>query len=80
MKARFPKGNQKKEEIMQENLLFKAEIVARGIDRKNLANELGINASTLSKKINGLSDWNLAELRKLGTIFGVEKVRVIFLI
>ena len=58
--------------------LLKAELLMKGITNDEFARLLCINKSTLSKKINGKSDWTLSELRKTGEILGVDKLNEIF--
>lgn len=58
--------------------LLKAELLIKGISTDELAKILGINKSTLSKRINGKSEWTLSELKKVGEILGVEKLNQIF--
>lgn len=64
---------------MFDNKLLRAELLLCGISRKNLAEMLGIAKSTLSKKINGKSEWTLTELQKIGNIIGKNKLDQIFL-
>ncbi len=59
--------------------LLKAELLIKGISTDELAKILGINKSTLSKRINGKSEWTLSELKKVGEILGAEKLNQIFL-
>lgn len=58
--------------------LLKAELLIKGISTDELAKTLEINKSTLSKRINGKSEWTLSELQKVGEILGVEKMNHIF--
>ena len=54
--------------------LLKAELIIKGISTDELAKILGINKSTLSKRINGKSEWTLSELKKVGEIHGGERL------
>lgn len=58
--------------------LLKAELLIKGISTEELAKILGINKSTLSKRINGKSEWTLSELKKVGEVIGGEKLNEIF--
>lgn len=52
---------------MKENE-FKAEIVRNNYTLEKLANELGMSRSSLSRKIGGMTQFTLPELRKLKII------------
>ena len=57
---------------------LKVELIRMNLSRTQLATALNINKSTLSKKINGQSEWTLAEIQKIGTLLGKEKIVPIF--
>jgi transcriptional regulator with XRE-family HTH domain len=57
---------------------LKAALAMKGKTLANLAAYLGINKSTLSKKINGRSEWTLPEIQKTGDVVGKEKIKEIF--
>ena len=59
--------------------LLKAELLIKGISNDELAKILGINKATLSKRINGKSEWTLSELKQVGNLIGLEKLEKIFL-
>lgn len=59
--------------------LLKAELLIKGISNDELAKILGINKATLSKRINGKSEWTLSELKQVGKLIGLEKLEKIFL-
>lgn len=44
---------------MYSNLI--AELARKGINQKDLADGLDIGRATVSRKINGISDWTLSE-------------------
>ena len=63
---------------MFEKKQLRAELVIAGISQAELARRLGINKSTLYKKINGITEWTLSEIRKVGEVLGVDKIPRIF--
>lgn len=63
--------------IFDKNLL-KSEFVLRGLTYETIAKDLKVSKSTLSKKINGVSEWNLAEVQEIGKLIGEDKIIPIF--
>ena len=59
--------------------MLRATLIMNGIDRKELANALGINVSTLSKKMCGKNSWRLEELKIMTKILGKQRMFEIFL-
>ncbi|MBO5415139.1 MAG: DUF739 family protein [Clostridia bacterium] len=57
---------------------LEAELVLQNISKAEFAKALGIDTSTLYKKMNGKSDWTLTEIRKTGEILGKDKINPIF--
>ena len=57
---------------------LEAELVLAGITRSNFAKDLGMNTSTLYKKMNGKTDWTLSEIHRTGEILGEDKIPRIF--
>ena len=57
---------------------LEAELVLQNISKAEFAKALGIDTSTLYKKMNGKSDWTLTEIRKMGEILGKDKINPIF--
>ena len=57
---------------------LEAELVRANVTRDQLAAELGIDKSTLSKKINGKSDWKISEVNIIAQHIGGDKIRDIF--
>lgn len=57
---------------------LEAELVLQNISKAEFAKALGIDTSTLYKKMNGKSDWTLTEIRKTGEILGKDKINTIF--
>ena len=53
--------------------LLKSELVLKGLTYESVAKNLNITKSTLSKKINGVSEWNLTEIQTIGKIIGEDK-------
>lgn len=56
--------------IMFNNL--NAELSRRGMTQKELASKIGINPSTLSKKMNGIQDFTLPEAKRIKQILSVD--------
>lgn len=57
---------------------FKAQIVLAGITSKELAEKLGINESTLYRKINNDGSFTRDEINKLIEILGIDNPQEIF--
>ncbi len=57
---------------------LEAELILADITRASLAKELGIDKSTLYKKMNGKTEWTLSEIQKIGDVLGGEKIHTIF--
>lgn len=57
---------------------FKAQIVLAGITSKELAEKLGINESTLYRKINKDGNFTRDEINKLIEILNIENPQEIF--
>lgn len=57
--------------MVQTNLL-KGKIVASGISRKSLAQQVHVSESTLSDKINGKRSFTLDEAERICEILGIE--------
>ena len=47
---------------------FRAALIMKGLSVEGLAKELGINASTLYRKINGISDFSRNEIQRIREI------------
>ena len=58
--------------------LLKSELVYKGLTFQCLANKLGVAKSTISKKVNGLTEWTLSEIQQIGKLIGNDKVLEIF--
>ncbi len=58
--------------------LLKSELVLKGLTYEVLSKKLNITKSTLSKKINGVSEWTLSEIQAIREIIGEDKVVAIF--
>ena len=43
-----------------------------GLTQAELAAKLGIGTPTISKKLNGISDWTVTELQLMSKLFGVN--------
>ncbi len=58
--------------------LLKSELVYKDISFEKLAKTLGLSKGTVSKKVNGQSEWTLSEIQKIGSIVGEDKLVAIF--
>jgi len=58
--------------------LLRSEFVLHSVSLGDLATLLHITKSTISKKMNGISEWTLSEIQAIGKIIGNEKVMSIF--
>ena len=47
-------------------------MIQNNVSRENLAKEAGIDVATLSKKLNGYTNWKLPECIAICKFFGVE--------
>lgn len=57
---------------------FKAQMVLVGMTAKELANQLGINESTLYRKVNADGNFTREEISKLTAILKIENPQDIF--
>lgn len=57
---------------------LEAELVLQNIGKAEFAKSLGIDTSTLYKKMNGKSDWSLSEICRTGEVLGKDKIEAIF--
>lgn len=57
---------------------FRAEVVRKGKTMKGVANALGINVSTLYRKMNGQSDFYLDEIQALLLYLEIQEPKGIF--
>lgn len=57
---------------------FKAQMVLVGMTSKELANQLGINESTLYRKVNADGNFTREEISKLTTILKIDNPQDIF--
>lgn len=53
---------------MFDKLLFRAKVIAAGYTLERIAVEIGINPSTLARKMNGDSDFNRSEMTNIRRI------------
>lgn len=58
--------------------LLKSELVYKGLTLEDLAKRLGLSKGTVSKKVNGVSEWTLSEIQKIGSVVGEDKIVAIF--
>ena len=58
--------------------LLKSELVLNGLTLEKLGKILNLSTSTMSKKLNGVSEFTLSEMQALSKILGEEKVVAIF--
>ena len=59
---------------------LKAELILKGMNLEDYAKYLGINKVTLYRKIKGISDFNLPEIKKSIILFGDEITEAIFFV
>lgn len=52
---------------------FKVAQIRACVSKEDIAQELGINVTTVYRKINGESDFTLSELRKLKNMLKLSK-------
>lgn len=64
---------------MTDSLKLKAAIVASGLSRKAIADELGISLYSLQKKINNITEFKASEISKLSKILNISDIQGIFL-
>lgn len=57
---------------------FKAQMVLAGISSKELAAKLGINESTLYRKVNANGNFTREEIGKMVEILGIDNPQDIF--
>lgn len=58
--------------MVNENLL-KAKIIEKGIERKVLAERLGISPTSLNYKLNNKTEFKCSEIQLLSQILGISK-------
>ncbi len=58
--------------------LFKSELILHNLSIADLAKLLNKTKSSVSKKVNGKSDWKLYELQIIAKAVGTDKVISIF--
>ena len=63
---------------MFDKSLLRAEMILNKITATQLANKLNISKSTLSKKMNGKSDFALCEIQAISDLLGFEETAKIF--
>jgi transcriptional regulator with XRE-family HTH domain len=51
---------------------FKAEVVRRGLTLEKVAVQMGIDAATLHRKMNGSSDFYRSEIEKIIEMMGLS--------
>ena len=52
---------------------FRRAIAGKGLTFKDVAASIGVNEGTFSKKVNGESDFYLAEIRAICRTFGLDE-------
>lgn len=57
---------------------FKAELIIKGKNMKDIANVLGINEATLYRKVNGNSDFYRREIQIICNYLDIENPSDIF--
>lgn len=51
---------------------FRAKVVEAGLTLEETAKKIGINPSTLDRKMSGISDFNRTEIQSLRKILGLS--------
>lgn len=57
---------------MFDRKLFRSKVVAAGLTLEYVSREIGINPSTLDRKMSGISDFTRAEMQKLRKILDLS--------
>lgn len=57
---------------------LKAALAEKGLTLTDCAICIGINAGTLSKKINGKSEWTLSNIKQIAALIGEDRALSIF--
>lgn len=57
---------------MFDRKLFRSKVVASGLTLEAVAKEIGINPSTLDRKMSGVSDFTRNEMQTLRKILGLS--------
>lgn len=60
--------------VKDRNIKIKEAMGGAGHSQTDLANLLGINRMSVSRKLNGESEWKVSELEKLAEIYGKSKL------
>lgn len=63
---------------MIDSKLLKAELIIHDKTIGDLAKDLEISRSAVSKKVNGKSEWTHSEIQKIGELLGAETMNKIF--
>ena len=58
--------------------LLKAAFAEKGLTLADCADHMGIDTSTLSKKMNGKSEWTLSNIHAVAKLIGEERALSIF--
>lgn len=58
--------------LVNENLL-KAKIIEKGIDKKVIAEKLGISPTSLNYKMNNKTEFKASEIQLLSKILGISR-------
>lgn len=53
--------------------LLKAKIIEKGIERKFIAEKLGISPTTLNYKLNNKTEFKASEIKALSILLGIAK-------
>lgn len=64
---------------MTDSLKLKAAIIAAGLSRRVVAEELGISLYSLQKKINNVTEFKASEISKLSRLLNIKNITEIFL-
>jgi transcriptional regulator with XRE-family HTH domain len=73
-------SNRKKKVVYAPLLKVKAKMVEKSMNQEEMAAELNMSIATFNRKVNGLTDFTLTELKKIAEILdiGGEKYQEYF--
>lgn len=58
--------------------MLKAKIIEKNIEKKKIAEYLGISPTSLNYKINGKTEFKGSEIQLLSKILGIEKEKDVY--
>jgi len=70
-------GYEKVRILLKEGAIPDFRQLASDIGRTNLANDMGMNARTLRRRVNDPGLWSIEELAKLSDLLGIEHMMLL---